>query len=286
MKTGIGDYDIKKYGVDEGARIMAQHGYTAIDFQLADTDSEFYTAKEEFFLTIVTRMRRQLNDRGITVSQVHGPWRFPPKDSTEDDRAERFGKMTKAMAIAKYLGAKYLVVHPLMPYGHNSPDNPEEVYEINKRYFTALSNVAKNFGIVICLENMPYRSFPLSSSADILRLVTEINHPNFKICFDTGHANLLREPLGDAVRALGSYLKVIHAHDNYGEEDSHLPPYDGTVDWADFVEGLYDIGYEGIFNLETKSISTLDADGKLSNKEIEERELELAKISRLLAGDL
>jgi len=282
MKTGIGNYYIKKYGVTEGARLMAEHGYSYIDFSIADTDSEFYTAKEEFFLKTVTDMRKQLNKSGISVMQVHGPWRYPPMDFTEDDRAERFGKMTKAMAITKYLGAKYTVVHPLMPYGANSPENPNEVYEINKRYYTALAKVAGGFGVVICLENMPFPNFPLSSTEEILRLVKDINLPHLKVCFDTGHALLLGESLGESVRAIGSLLSVIHVHDNDGLSDGHLPPYSGIADWADFVEALYDVGFDGVLNIEA---SPTPNGTEATQKEISERELELAKIARLLAGE-
>ena len=24
----------------------------------------------------------------------------------------------------------------------------------------------------------------------------------------------------------------VHVHDNHGEKDEHLPPYDGTIDWS------------------------------------------------------
>ena len=29
-----------------------------------------------------------------------------------------------------------------------------------------------------------------------------------------------------------------HIHDNHGEKDEHLPPYDGTIDWAETVKLL------------------------------------------------
>ena len=173
MKIGIGPYYLKRYGNGEGAELMAKHGYEYIDFNLADTESEYYTAKEEFFFTTVNKIRRTLNENGIKIHQIHGPFRYPPKDATEDDRAELFGKMAKAIAIAKHLGAKYMAIHPLMPYGANSSENPKEVYEINKRYFKALADVAGKLGVTVCLENMPCREFPLASTASILELIED-----------------------------------------------------------------------------------------------------------------
>lgn len=285
MKVGITDYYINTYGLDEGAKKMAEHGYSCIDFQLANTDTEYYTAREEDFMSLVMGVRRTFEKHGISVHQIHGPWCNPRLDSTEDERAELFGKMAKALVIAKHLGAKYMVVHPLMPYGTNSDEKPDEVYEINKRYFSALANVAHGLGVTICLENMPFEKFPISNSESVLSLIKDIDHPCLKMCFDTGHAFLLGENLGDSVRRIGkNYLKAINVHDNLGDKDEHLPPYEGYIDWGDLAEALYDIDFDGVFSLETAPISKKDIENGISKEKIEEKEQELAKVAKLIAG--
>ena len=284
MKIGIGPYYLRRYGNDAGASLMAEHGYEYIDFDLTDTDSEYYTAKEEFFFTTVNKIRRTLSENGIKINQIHGPWRYPPNDATEDDRAALFGKMAKAVAIAKHLGAKYMAVHPLMPYGVNKPDNPDEVYEINKRYYKALADVSGKLGVTVCLENMPHPNFPLASTESILKLIEDIGSPHLKLCFDTGHANVTGESIGNSVRAAGKNLKIVHVHDNMGDKDSHLPPYEGTVDFGEFVEALYDIGFDGVMNLET-SPQKLPGFDNMTPEQITEKELELAKFAKLLAAD-
>lgn len=52
---------------------------------------------------------------GITISQIHGPWQWPPHDSTDEERAERLDKMKKSVIICSLLGCQYMVVHPIMP---------------------------------------------------------------------------------------------------------------------------------------------------------------------------
>lgn len=276
MKTGIRNYYLDKYGLTEGAKIMAAHGYDAIDYNFQDTSTVYYTAREEDFLANMMTIKKALLKEGIKVNQIHGPWRVP-KDGTEDERADWFGKMAKALVMAKHLGAKYMAVHPLMPYGANSPKNPEEVYAINKKYYEALAKVGAGLGVTVCLENMPFRDFPLSSTESILGLIKDIDHPNLKVCFDTGHANILGESLGDSVRMLGDYLKILHVHDNDGESDTHLPPYEGIIDWADFAEGLYEIGFDGVMTLETEP-------SKYTGENSEENEKSLARIAKLIAG--
>lgn len=284
MKIGIGCYYLDKYGIEDGARRMAEHGYDSIDFNLSDTETEYYSAKEEFFFTAVSKLKRALDKNRIEVNQIHGPWRFPPKDATEDDRAERFGKMTKAMAVAKFLGAKYMAIHPLMPFGVDENINPDEVYEINKRFFKALSDVAGKLGVTVCLENMPFREFSLSSPESILKLIEDIGSPHLKFCFDSGHANYRSESMRDSILTVGKErLAILHIHDNFGDSDSHLPPYDGNIDWAELVEALYEIDYSGVMNIES-SPAKIAGFADMSEAEKTEAELNLAKIAKLLAG--
>jgi sugar phosphate isomerase/epimerase len=52
------------------------------------------------------------------------------------------------------------------------------------------------------------------------------------------------------VRLLGSYLAVLHVHDNDGERDRHWLPGLGIVDWEAFMHALVEIGFEGTLSLE------------------------------------
>lgn len=284
MKTGIGDYYLRRYGIEDGARLMAEDGYDAIDLNFANTETEFYSAKESDFFILAGKYKSALKKNNITVEQIHGPWRFPAQDATEDDRAERFGKMTKSLALAKFFDARYVAIHPLMPFGAESAENPEKVYEINKKFYTALASVAEKLGVTVCLENMPFREFPLSSTESIISLIKDINSPALKFCFDTGHALYYGESVAEAVKTAGSeYLRILHVHDNCGDEDYHLPPYEGIINWADFIEALYDIGFDGVMNLETTP-AKYDGFKSMSEDEKHACELKLAKIAKLLAG--
>ena len=285
MRIGITNYYLDKYGLNEGAKRMAEHGYSAVDYNFSDTESVFYSEKEEKFISMLYKIRKKLEENGLFVNQIHGPWRWPVNDSTEDERASRFGKMTKALVIAKHLGAKYMAVHPLMPFGDDSMYKAEEVYSINVRYYSSLANVAQNLGVIICLENLSFQKFPISRTEDVLKLIDRINHPNVKMCFDTGHAHILGESLSDSIRHIGNEkLKILHVHDNNGVNDDHVHPYDGTIDWSDVAEGLYDIGYNGVFSLETTPINISAQKFPITEKEIEEKELKLAKFAQLIAG--
>ena len=282
MKLGIGEYYIRRYGLEDGARKMASHGYEYIDYNLMDIESDLYVLRDEDFVRMLYDIKKKLNAQGISVMQIHGPWRLPD-NRTDEERAEHFEKATKALVMAKYLGAKYMAIHPLLPFGI-SPEGSLEVYAINKQFFSALANVAGNLGVTVCLENLPFTECQISRVESVVALIKDVDHPNLKMCFDVGHANVFEGRIGEKIRLAGDLIKIIHVHDNMGDADSHLLPYEGCVDWADLAEGLFDVGFDGVFNLECAPVSKKRQNEDVSDTEASALEENLARTARLIAG--
>ena len=192
-----------------------------------------------------------MKEAGVVLHQVHGPFRYPIHDETEEIRAERADVMKKSIRLAARLGCKTWVIHPMMPFGEDRIW-PEEVWRINEEFFRGhLIPCAVENGVTICLENMPMSRHPLSKPDDILKFVRQINDENFKFCLDTGHCSVFGIQPGEIVRRAGDLLRAMHVHDNNGRNDQHLLPYMGVIDWKDYVAALREIGYEGVFSFET-----------------------------------
>ena len=71
------------------------------------------------------------------------------------------------------------------------------------------------------------------------------------VCWDFGHAHIAGLRQGEAIEYIGKRLKVLHVNDNFGEDDIHLPPFCGNIDWKDAMHGLALAEFEGVFNFET-----------------------------------
>ena len=230
---------------------MKRHGYDCVDFQsFGDTENELFTCSNKEFEQKLKTIRASAEESGIEVFQAHGPWHSPLQDATEQDRTKRFEEMAKALYGSALLGCKYLVIHPLMPFGWQSDPEPEKLWEINLRYFTLLTREAQNCGTVLCLENTPMTALSLARPVEILNLVREIDSPYMRVCLDTGHCAVFGQP-SDAVRLLGKeYLSTLHVPDNNGREDLHWLPYTGVTDWGAFCHALRDIGFDGVMSIE------------------------------------
>ncbi len=256
-KTGYGRYGQNTY------KKLKELGFDCTDFNICETDTEIYALPQEESDKILLKEKALADDAGIKINQIHGPWRYPPQDGTQEERQERFDKMCISIRAASVIGCKYWVIHPLMPFGttDRGTQNTSETWEINVEFLSRLVRIAKQHDVVICLENMPMLNFSISTPAETMRLVEEINDDHLQICLDTGHVNVFKElNLNNEVRRIKDHLRVLHVHDNKMARDLHLLPTFGSIDWQSFASALKEIGFNGSFSIETTPPESLPND--------------------------
>lgn len=233
------------YGADVYKK-MKELGCDYIDYPIGGSEKD----------SRLLEVKKQVEDAGLYIHQVHGPFRYPVHDETEALRAQRMDEMKRSIRGTALMGCKFWIIHPVFPFGE-SDFMAEETLRINEAFFRELLPTAKEYGVTICLENMPFKNFVLSTPEQILTFIRKIDDENFKFCLDTGHANVFGVQPADAVRMAGSDLKVLHVHDNNGKEDRHCLPYTGTVNWNDFMKALREVGYGGTLSLECNFLDPL-----------------------------
>lgn len=261
MKFGITNttYTIP-YGTVAGYERMRSHGYGYADYQgFMNTEAELFTQPLSVFEAALKEERKAANGAEILFSQVHGPWRYPPRESTETERKQRIEEFKRSIYGTAILGSPNWVIHPLMPYGADTMENAERMIEINREAFLEVCDYAKTLGITVCLENMPFLSLPISSVETIVKFVKEMNLDNLKICLDTGHTAVFGLSPARAVEIIGSdLLAALHVHDNDGKRDLHQRPEDGVIDWKAFAYSLKTVGYNGVYSLECAPLRDKD----------------------------
>ena len=274
VKMRKGGYD--RFGSEKYRKIKS-FGFDCVDFDMANTDNELYGLSEQDFEAYLKNERELAQSAGVTIHQTHGPWRWPIKDDTDADRAERLEKMQKSIRATNLLGCKYWVIHPIMPFGIDdiTSGHQKETWDINLAFMKSLLKTAKEYGVTICVENTPFGQFSLASPQQILSLVEEMNDDYFKVCLDTGHVTMAGDwSVGESVRRLADNIKVLHVHDNDGKADQHLPIYDGIIDWQDFAAALKEVNFDGVLSVEVVPKETLPTD------EFENQSMKLAQSAR------
>lgn len=253
MKKAI-TVDLYSRWKEERYKKMKEHGYLGANYSMANTETLIYTCSEDDMKSMMLHEKELAHSAGVEIFQVHGPWRWPPRDSTIGEQQERMEKMKKSIRATALLGCHYWVIHPLSPWGidEKGTEAAKKTWDFNLCFMRELLETAKRFDITICLENLPFLNFSLATPSDILRFVKEIDDEYFKICLDTGHVAVFENlEVNEAIRELGQEIRVLHVHDNNRKGDQHMIPYFGRIDWSDFNPALKDIGFNGMLTMET-----------------------------------
>jgi len=98
------------------------------------------------------------------------------------------------------------------------------------------------------LENMLPHLFS-GRVRELLWILGALETTDVGICLDTGHAHLSGD-LRTVVHKLSGHLWMMHATDNHGHRDDHLPPGDGRIDWQRLLRQMARIEFSGAIILE------------------------------------
>lgn len=112
--------------------------------------------------------------------------------------------------------------------------------EIAKKSLYVLAEVAKTYGGVVVVENLP-RTCLGKNSAEIKELISA--HSSLRVCFDTNH--LLCEDAVDFIRNIGDKIVTTHISDFDFYNERHWLPGEGKLDWQAILRALKEIGYQG-----------------------------------------
>jgi sugar phosphate isomerase/epimerase len=93
---------------------------------------------------------------------------------------------------------------------------------------------AKARGVTIALENTPDE---LGAPASLQHFITDTHLHDLKLCFDIGHAHI-EEGAQASFDAMRERVVSTHIHDNHGDKDEHLLPFEGTIDWDAALAGF------------------------------------------------
>lgn len=153
-----------------------------------------------------------------------------------------------AIEICGILGIPTTVTHA----GYNPSLDEAAWREGNLRFYRTLLPLAEKNGVRLLVENSAHANldgYYLYKGSELRAFADAIGHPNFGVCWDTGHANMEGEQYKE-ILALGDALGAIHVHDNHGARDEHLIPFMGNMNVDALMHALLAVGFQGPFTFE------------------------------------
>ena len=246
-------------GREEVYRSMAAAGFQSVDYPLMNwyTNAMWQLSDDELKAKM-SETRKVINDNGIFVGQAHSPLDALWIDAPETKEA-RLHAQIQAIKAASWLGAPYIVIHPLRLPTRIRNEGYEENKELNMKFYRFLQPYLEEYNVKAAIENLfifdpnlaRYCESVCSSAAELKDYIDTLDSDRFVACLDVGHAVLGGQDPVKMIYELGKkYLHATHMQDNHFFKDDHLMPGMGKIDWYGIGKALNDIGYEDVFNYE------------------------------------
>jgi len=117
---------------------------------------------------------------------------------------------------------------------------------------------AAKYGKIILME--PRVGEIICSVDSLIRLINDVNEPNFKANFDTAHLSAQRECVPLALAKLKGMFANIHIADNTPVNMEHITVGKGSIDWEEFFRVLKNMNYEGYLGLDLSASDSIEKD--------------------------
>ena len=190
----------------------------------------------------VERTRRLVDEFGISVRSMHAPiddWDISARDETVREESVRRIKLAAQRLVA--MGGEVLVIHP--GRGRDPYEDVTDRMRQSERSLVQICEHARDIGIRVAVEN-PCPKEVYDDPEDLRSMVDRLDEQFVGICFDTSHANIMRNALDTAEIFQGRIISV-HLSDNLGLGDDHLMPFAGNIKWKRLLAALIDGGFRG-----------------------------------------
>ena len=220
---------------------ISEAGFEAVE--IFGTRGHFdYTTKQE-----IQTIASALSQHNLALTSLHAPTSRDlsatreggtPLSITEVERVRRveaMDELKRVIDVAEDLPFSRLILHM---------GGSRETADPRKRdaAFSSLEHLvlhAHHRGVTIAVENT---TSEMGDPTYLRSFVDETRLTGLRFNFDIGHAHLADGPEAERIERAFAPMRELavsaHIHDNHGEKDEHLPPYEGTIDWESAVKIL------------------------------------------------
>ena len=213
---------------------ISEHGFSGLEVFCSRAHFD-YGSKQE-----IQTLKSALEANRMTLSSLHAPTSKDlsatresgtPLSICEVERVRRIEAMDefkRAIDVSEDLPFSRMVLHM---------GGSRETADPRKRdaAFSSLEHLvlhAHHAGVTLAVENT---TSEMGDPTYLRAFVDETRLTGLRFNFDIGHANLADGPAEERLEKgfapLRDLVAAVHLHDNHGDKDEHLPPYDGSIDW-------------------------------------------------------
>jgi D-psicose/D-tagatose/L-ribulose 3-epimerase len=211
---------------------LKQAGFDGVELPLFGGDKAHYQ-----------RVRKELDNHGLgcTTVTVANPEANPISPDAAV-RAKGLDHIKWAVEMTGVLGGDNLCGPYHSALGVFSGAGPTE--DEKSRAVEVLrqaAEFAQQHRVMLAIEYLNrFECYFLTTAADALALVKRVNHPHFRMMYDTFHANIEEKDLGKVIESIAGSFVHVHVSEN-----DRGTPGTGHVHWDETFKALRKVNYDG-----------------------------------------
>lgn len=186
---------------------------------------------------------KRLDDLGLerTAVSIRGAGDNPISPSASV-RTAAVDALKRTIDCCQAAGAKLLVGPNHSAIGEFSGNGPtEDEFKWGVDSLRQAAEHAGQAGVGFAIEYLNrFENYFLTSVEQTVRFVEAVDHPAFRMMYDTFHANIEEKDLAAAITTAVPHTVLVHISEN----DRSIPGT-GHVDWKTTFDALHAAGYDG-----------------------------------------
>lgn len=192
----------------------------------------------------VGALRAVLHESGLDAVG-HTAWYLPIGSPMDRLREVAVALCVDYLHLFARLDIRSMTVHANWP-GSMFSDQEGIAFQVES--LRPVVEAADTLGMRVLYEPVPTARDSSNNVAGVLDAV-----PGLRCHLDLGHCHVVEGDAPAMIRRFAGRLDHLHAHDNMGDSDLHLPPGTGGLAWDDVFRALADIRFQGTMTLEVFS---------------------------------
>jgi sugar phosphate isomerase/epimerase len=227
------------------ARRLGYQGIEIAPFTLAPSATEVSAAQRQETRTII-------QDHGLETVGLHWLFAKTPMSLHMTTPEQPVWQRTRdylaaLLDLCADLGGKVLVLGS--PKQRNILENqtPKGAWRRAVEMLSSVVDQAEDLGLDICLEPLsPAETNFINTVDEGMKMVRQIDHPNFKVHLDVKAMSSESKPVPDIIRSIEA-TDIGHFHVN---DPNLYGPGMGQVDYAPIAAAVRDVGYDQWLSVE------------------------------------
>ena len=170
----------------------------------------------------------------------------------EKSRTNSIEQIKESIDLANKIDAEAVVVHPGVTSFLPNKYFRKEVIDCANESMIEIGEYGADLGVLTTFENMP--AFNTMIYNNMVELNEFLAGHDLFMTLDIGHANHAGYAPDEMIF---DSIKHVHMHDNFGDDDAHLPFGEGSIDLKHIVNTLEKKNYDGIYIIEVNDYDSI-----------------------------